>query len=90
LNYYPNTLKNLLCSCDAENASRNSADKFSNETKAIVQARKVVQTQLSAYDKQMQLLTQLMSQSLGLFKTEQVQEDGSIIYIMHLPEKRGM
>ena len=70
-------------SCDAENTSRNSADKFSNETKAIVQARKVAQTQLSAYDKQMQLLTQLMSQSLGLFKTEQVQEDGSIIYIMH-------
>lgn len=70
-------------SCDAENASRNSADKFSNETKAIVQARKVAQAQLSVYDKQMQLLTQLMSQSLGLFKTEQVQEDGSIIYIMH-------
>nr|DAI64649.1 MAG TPA: protein of unknown function (DUF5048) [Caudoviricetes sp.]DAI85391.1 MAG TPA: protein of unknown function (DUF5048) [Caudoviricetes sp.] len=70
-------------SCDAENASRNSADKFSNETKAIVQARKVAQAQLSVYDKQMQLLTQLMSQSLGLFKTEQAQEDGSIIYIMH-------
>lgn len=70
-------------SCDAENASRNSADKFSNETKAIVQARKVAQAQLSVYDKQMQLLTQLMSQSLGLFKTEQTQEDGSIIYIMH-------
>ena len=70
-------------SCDAENASRNSADKFSNETKAIVRARKVAQTQLSVYDKQMQLLTQLMSQSLGLFKTEQKQEDGSIIYIMH-------
>jgi hypothetical protein len=70
-------------SCDAENASRNSADKFSNETKAVVQAREVAQAQLSVYDKQMQLLTQLMSQSLGLFKTEQVQEDGSIIYIMH-------
>lgn len=70
-------------SCDAENASRNSADKFSNETKAIVQARKVAQAQLSVYDKQMQMLTQLMSQSIGLFKTEQVQEDGSIIYIMH-------
>lgn len=70
-------------SCDAENASRNSADKFSNETKAIVQARKVAQAQLSVYDKQMQLLTQLMSQSLGLFKTERKQEDGSIIYIMH-------
>lgn len=70
-------------SCDAENASRNSADKFSSETKAVVQARKVAQAQLSVYDKQMQLLTQLMSQSLGLFKTEQKQEDGSIIYIMH-------
>ena len=70
-------------SCDAENASRNSADKFSNETKAVVQARKVAQTQLSAYDIQMQLLTRLMAQSLGLFKTEQVQDDGSVIYIMH-------
>lgn len=70
-------------SCDAENASRNSADKFSSETKAVVQAREVAQAQLSVYDKQMQLLTQLMSQSLGLFKTEQKQEDGSIIYIMH-------
>ena len=70
-------------SCDAENASRNSADKFSSETKAVVQAREVAQAQLSVYDKQMQLLTQLMSQSLGLFRTEQVQEDGSIIYIMH-------
>lgn len=70
-------------SCDAENASRNSADKFSSETKAVVQARKVAQAQLSVYNKQMQLLTQLMSQSLGLFKTEQKQEDGSIIYIMH-------
>ena len=70
-------------SCDAQDAPRNSADKFSNETKAIIQARRVAQTQLSTYDKQMQLLTQLMSQSFGLFKTEQVQEDGSIIYIMH-------
>lgn len=70
-------------SCDAENTSRNSADKFSNETKAIVQARKVAQAQLSVYDKQMQLLTRLIAQSLGLFKTEQVQDDGSVIYIMH-------
>lgn len=42
-------------SCDAENASRNSADKFSNETKAIVQARKVAQAKLSVYDKQMSI-----------------------------------
>lgn len=70
-------------SCDAESASRNSADSYSAETKAIVEARKTAQKQLSAYDSQMQLLTMLMAQSVGLFKTEQVQDDGSIIYIMH-------
>lgn len=70
-------------SCDAESASRNSADKYTADTKAIVEARKTAQKQLSSYDAQMQLLTMLMAQSVGLFKTEQKQDDGSIIYIMH-------
>ncbi len=70
-------------SCDAESAARNSADSFSAGTKTIIEARKTAQKQISAYDTQVQLLTQLMSQSFGLFKTEQAQEDGSTIYIMH-------
>ncbi len=70
-------------SCDAESAARNSADSFSADTKNIIEARKTAQKQISAYDTQVQSLTQLMSQSFGLFKTEQVQEDGSVIYIMH-------
>lgn len=70
-------------SCDAESASRNSADKYTADTKAIVEARKTAQKQLSSYDAQMQLLTMLMAQSVGLFKTEQKQDDGSTIYIMH-------
>lgn len=74
---------NTTISCDAESASRNSADKYTADTKAIVEARKTAQKQLSAYDAQMQLLTMLMAQSVGLFKTEQKQADGSIIYIMH-------
>lgn len=74
---------NTTISCDAESASRNSADKYTADTKAIVEARKTAQKQLSAYDTHMQLLTMLMAQSVGLFKTEQKQEDGSIIYIMH-------
>lgn len=74
---------NTTISCDAESASRNSADKYTADTKAIVEARKTAQKQLSAYDTQMQLLTMLMAQSVGLFKTEQKQADGSIIYIMH-------
>ena len=74
---------NTTISCDAESASRNSADKYTADTKAIVEARKTAQKQLSAYDTQMQLLTMLMAQSVGLFKTEQKQADGSTIYIMH-------
>ena len=73
----------MSLSCDAESPARNSADRYSSETKALVKARKVAKTQISAYDIQMQLLTRLMAQSFGLFKTEQVQEDGSVIYIMH-------
>lgn len=74
---------NTIISCDAESASRNSADKYTADTKAIVEARKTAQKQLSAYDAHMQLLTMLMAQSVGLFKTEQKQDDGSTIYIMH-------
>lgn len=74
---------NTTISCDAESASRNSADKYAADTKAIVEARKTAQKQLSAYDEHMQLLTMLMAQSVGLFKTEQKQPDGSTIYIMH-------
>lgn len=74
---------NTTISCDAESASRNSADKYTADTKAIVEARKTAQKQLSAYDAHMQLLTMLMAQSVGLFKTEQKQDDGSTIYIMH-------
>lgn len=70
-------------SCDSQVAPRNSADKFSNETKAIVKSREITKAQVSAYDTKVQSLTELMSTSVGLFKTPQVQEDGSIIYIMH-------
>lgn len=70
-------------SCDSQDAPRNSADKFSNETKAIVKSREITKAQVNAYDTKVQSLTELMSTSVGLFKTPQVQEDGSIIYIMH-------
>lgn len=70
-------------SCDSQDAPRNSAGKFSNETKAIVKSREITKAQVNAYDTEVQSLTELMSTSVGLFKTPQVQEDGSIIYIMH-------
>ena len=70
-------------SCDAESPARNSAKTYSAYADAVIQARKTAQKQITTYDAQMQLLTQLMAQSFGLFKTEQKQDDGSVIYIMH-------
>ena len=70
-------------SCDAETPSRNSAKRFSEMTKAVVQARKETKKELSGYDKTVQQLTNLMAQSFGVFKTEEKQEDGSTIYYMH-------
>lgn len=70
-------------SCDAETPSRNSAKRFSEMTKAVVQARKETKKELSGYDKTVQQLTNLMAQSFGVFKTEEKAEDGSTIYYMH-------
>ena len=46
-------------------------------------AQEKVEKEISAYDKSVQALTTLMSQSFGVFKTEKVGADGSIIYYMH-------
>lgn len=58
-------------------------------TKAVVKARKQTQRQLSAYDLAVQQLTNLMTQSFGVFKSEEVLEDGSIIYYMHNKPERA-
>jgi len=70
-------------SCDAMSAVRNSADRNSAMTKAIVQARKNTERMLSAYDLEMQQLTNLITQSFGLHKSEETLDDGSVIYYMH-------
>lgn len=75
--------------CDAETPSRNSATRFSEMTKAIVKARNETQKQISAYDLAVQQLTNLMAQSFGVFKSEEVLEDGSVIYYMHNKPERA-
>lgn len=75
--------------CDAETPSRNSATRFSEMTKAVVKARNETQKQISAYDLAVQQLTNLMTQSFGVFKSEEVLEDGSVIYYMHNKPERA-
>lgn len=69
--------------CDAETPARNSAKRYSEMTRAVVKARKETERRISSYDLAVQQLTNLMTQSFGVFKSEEVLEDGSIIYYMH-------
>ena len=69
--------------CDVETPMKNSMKQFSDMTKAVVKARNEAQAQLSNYDLAIQQLTSLMTQSFGIFKTEEVLDDGSTVYYMH-------
>ncbi len=70
-------------SCGAQTPARNRANHITANTQAIIQARKEVKKQLTIYDTAMQQLTDLMANSFGVFKTEEQQADGSVIYYMH-------
>lgn len=76
-------------SCDAETPLKNSTKTFSNMTKAIVKARNEAKAQISNYDLAVQQLTNLMTQSFGVFKSEEVLEDGSTVYYMHNKPERA-
>lgn len=69
--------------CSAETPSRNSAQRFSEATRNIVLARREASKKISDYDKAVQMLTSLITQSFGVYKTEEKQEDGSVIYYLH-------
>lgn len=69
--------------CQADSPIRNSSKYNSQLTQAIVQARLNTQKQITEYDKAVQQLTSLITQSFGVYKTEEVMEDGSTIYYMH-------
>jgi hypothetical protein len=70
-------------SCGAQSPGKNRAGHTSEATKAIIRAREEIKKQFTAYDAVVQQLTELMANSFGVFKTEEKQPDGSIIYYMH-------
>jgi len=69
--------------CDAKSAQRNSVERYSEATKAIVEAKKETQKQLGAYELAVQYLTSLITQGFGIFITTEKLDDGSAIYYMH-------
>lgn len=77
------TDNSMQVSCGAQDAVRHSATQYSELTRALVKAKQISAAQISAYDLAMQTLTELMSEAFGVFKTEEVQQDGSTVYILH-------
>jgi hypothetical protein len=68
---------------DAQTPSRNSADNLAAATSNLAEARKNTAQQISTYDKAVQRLTSLITNSFGIFNTKVKQQDGSTIYYMH-------
>lgn len=72
------TLKN-----SAEPALRNSAKTYSEATKTFAKARKLITEERTARELAVEQLAKDLKNSSGLFMTEEVQSDGSVIYYMH-------
>ena len=70
-------------SCGAETPDRNSRQRFTEATKALVAAKKNTTQQINTYDKAVQALTSMITQSFGVYKTEEKLDDGSTIFYMH-------
>ena len=78
-NYYGFT--SLKCSADSP--IRNSSKYYSNETRAIVEARYMFEREKTDRERAIEELAKELSQSGGLFMTTEPQADGSFIYYMH-------
>ena len=75
--------------CTAETPTEKNYTKYSASTKLLGKAKNQTERQLGAYDLAVQQLTNLMTQSFGVFKSEEVLEDGSVIYYMHDKPERA-
>lgn len=90
-NRYITPLTDVSCSVNGKTAVKTQTDdpirgqsKFQSEaTKALVEARRLVNNERSAREAAIKALSDKMAESSGLYKTEEVLEDGSTIYYMH-------
>lgn len=73
----------MTISCDAKTHWENHIKYYSEMTQAVVQSRKNAQAQINEYNTAVQQLTDLITNSFGIFKTEERLEDGSVVFYMH-------
>lgn len=90
-NRYITPLTDVSCSVNGKTAVKTQADdpirgmsKFvSDGTKAIVEARRLVQKEKTAREKAVEKLEETLKNSSGLYETSVAQEDGSTITYLH-------
>lgn len=68
--------------CVAEDPVLNESSYMSESAKAVVQAKKNTEKQISTYDKAVQNMNMLASNAMGLYRESETQTDGSVIYYM--------
>lgn len=66
-------------SCGAESPTKNKTVRYSESAKTAVQIKKEAQEQISAYDKTVQQMNELAANAMGLYRKEELQENGSYI-----------
>lgn len=69
--------------CQAEDPVRNGSDYFSDAARAVIEARRNTQKQLTEYDKAVQNMNQLAINTLGYHTTYEEAPDGSRVTYMH-------
>ena len=69
-------------SCNADPPIRNESSYISESAKAIAQANRNTEEQISNYDKAVQNMNLLAANSMGLYREYQENTDGSIFYYM--------
>lgn len=67
----------------AEPTLRNSAQTYSDATKTLVAARKMINNERTAREQAVAQLAKDLASSSGLYMTQDIQPDKSIIYYMH-------
>lgn len=70
-------------SCGAESAGRNRANTQSAEVKAFIAAKHAFKREKTAREVALETLAFMLASASGLYKTEDVQSDGSTVYYMH-------
>lgn len=68
--------------CNADDPVRNESSYTSESAKAVAQAKRNTDAQLTLYDKAVQNMNMLAANAMGLYRESETLSDGSVIYYM--------